>query len=94
MSRHARLLPPLGDMNLAPPERALAQDMLYGADEIGRFVGLPVDHPDMGTRTKAIKRVSYLKRSGWPIFSLAGVGIAARRSTLVAFIAKTEKKGA
>lgn len=64
----------------------LADDMLYGAEAIRDYLGIqPRDR-------RGLKKVYYLReRRGWPIFYLDGVGIAARKSSLRAFVARQER---
>lgn len=57
----------------------IASDMIYGAEEIGRFLGLPK------------RRVYHVVNMGHlPVFRL-GSGICARKSTLIKWIRQQEE---
>lgn len=81
-----RLLPQLEP---APaPQRSLADDMIYGADAIAAELGLTAGR----TAHQARKAVYKLHAAGrMPILKLDGVGFAARRSALKAFIERQER---
>jgi hypothetical protein len=64
-----------------PARPLLGDDMLYGVEEIRAFLSLK--------DTKAIYRLH--EKGGSPIFKLEGVGFAARKSSLSAWIERKER---
>ncbi|MFI4985836.1 MAG: hypothetical protein ACHQF3_00170 [Alphaproteobacteria bacterium] len=70
-----------------PTERetsTLGDDLLVGAEEIAKFLS--------GPRRRISVRVVYrLRHTGWPIVRTPGLGIVARKSTLLAFVERLER---
>lgn len=77
-----RLLPPIASIDADD----LAADMLHGIDEIAKALGLDRLGPE-----RARRAIYEMRRRGRvPIFHLDGVGLAARRSALRAYIQRQE----
>jgi hypothetical protein len=60
----------------------LADDLLYGAEDIGKFLGL--------NRRSVYYRASLRGRRRLPVFRMGGSGICARKSTLLDWIRSQE----
>lgn len=79
------LLPPTSSPAL-PPTPDLADDMIYGVDNIARELGLD----RLGAKRGAKAVYELHRKGGAPIFKLEGVGFAARRSALRGWVLRKE----
>jgi hypothetical protein len=74
----------LRDAEASPHDRAFADDLLRGADEIAEFL--------FGDRMQR-RKVYHLATSRLPVFRLGGSMLCARKSALLKFVEDQERRG-